>query len=436
MDQGENKLDVDMSHLEISETEVAVEDEAQNTATLRRSGRRKSATEEPPEKKRVLQKPKKLSTNKEHKQIVNYYLDRKIKRTSSCLETIFEMPKGDTYMTMPLKLTYTKTGHPSDVLRIEEYPMPQPEASEVLVEMLAAAVNPVDINIIQGKYPIQFPGIGFEGVGRVSKVGPSVTKFRIGEHVVPTTYAGTWRTHLVLDEANLISLPKEIGVAEAATFFVNPITMYRMLKDYAPLEPGDTVIQNGANSSCGLIAIQLCKAWGLNTVNVVRDRPDVGQLKEYLIRSGATYVFTDKEIAGTDVFKSGKLPKPKLGLNCIGGESANSILRHIDHGGVLVTYGGMSLEPIRVSTSTLVFKTVRLDGFNLFKWFSESGDEDEKARMFGELIDLMVKGAVRAPPHVLVDFNRFSEAVEMTLTKNGMVGKKYILDLRAVTSKM
>lgn len=52
-----------------------------------------------------------------------------------------------------------------------------------------------------------------------------------------------------------------------------------MLKDFVPLNPGDTVIQNGANSAVGQLVIQLCKVWNYRSVNVIRDRPNVQELK-------------------------------------------------------------------------------------------------------------------------------------------------------------
>lgn len=52
-----------------------------------------------------------------------------------------------------------------------------------------------------------------------------------------------------------------------------------MLRDFVPLKPGDTVIQNGANSAVGQMVIQLCKIWKYNTVNIVRDRPNIHELK-------------------------------------------------------------------------------------------------------------------------------------------------------------
>lgn len=136
-----------------------------------------------------------------------------------------------------------------------------------------------------------------------------------------------------------------------------------MLKDFEKLSPGDTVIQNGGNSAVGQLVIQLCKAWNLNSVNVVRDREDIEVLKKDLKGIGATEVLTESELRTTDLFKSKKLPTPKLALNCVCGQNAVDVLRHLRAEGTMVTYGAMSREPLTVPASALIFKVIFFLGF-------------------------------------------------------------------------
>jgi trans-2-enoyl-CoA reductase len=67
-----------------------------------------------------------------------------------------------------------------------------------------------------------------------------------------------------------MKIPNDIPKAYAATVSVNPCSAYRMLRDFESLQPGDVVIQNGANSMVGLAVIQMARAMGVKTVNVVR----------------------------------------------------------------------------------------------------------------------------------------------------------------------
>lgn len=91
-------------------------------------------------------------------------------------------------------------------------------------------------------------------------------------------------------------MPQDIDPVNLAGVIVNPSTAYRMLKDFVDLKPGDAIVQNGANSAAGQNVIQLCKAWGIVTLNVVRDRPDLQNLKDYLLKLGATHVITEDEL--------------------------------------------------------------------------------------------------------------------------------------------
>lgn len=175
--------------------------------------------------------------------------------------------------------------------------------------MLAAPVNPADINTIQGVYPIKprLPSIpGNEGVGKIEAVGQGVKSLAVGDVVLPKEIAwGTWRTHAVCEADQLLKITPDVDVVAAATMSVNPCTAYRMLKDFVPMEKGDVVIQNGANSACGQSVIQLAKAWGYVSVNVVRNRPDIEDLKNRLKNLGADHVLTEEEVPATKIFKEG-----------------------------------------------------------------------------------------------------------------------------------
>ncbi|KAL9920406.1 enoyl-[acyl-carrier-protein] reductase, mitochondrial-like [Glossina fuscipes fuscipes] len=203
-------------------------------------------------------------------------------------------------------LKFSNYGEPADVLELAQEPLPPPEKNQVLVKILAAPINPADINTIQGKYPVKpkFPAIaGNECVAEIQEVGSCVKNLKKGQRVIPfVTGLGSWSTHAIYDEDQLLPISDTIGLAEAATLTVNPCTAYRMLKDFVEVLPGHCVIQNGANSAVGQTVHQLCKAWGINSVGVVCDRPDIQDLKNYLKKLGATEVLTEEEVQGAKFF--------------------------------------------------------------------------------------------------------------------------------------
>ncbi|XP_044758881.1 enoyl-[acyl-carrier-protein] reductase, mitochondrial [Coccinella septempunctata] len=330
------------------------------------------------------------------------------------------------------KLVYSEFGEPIKVIHKEECITEAPKNNDVVVKMIAAPINPADINTIQGKYPVKpkFPAVaGNEGVGEIVSIGPNVTELKVGDRVIPLQSGlGTWRTHMSLSKEDVLKIPKELGIIEAATLTVNPCTAYRMLKDFESLKPGDTIIQNGANSACGQNVIQICRAWGVRTVNIVRNRQNLTELSDYLKNLGATHVLTEEELRTTSIFKkSGDLSKPKLALNCVGGQNALEMLRHLDNNGSMVTYGGMSREPVIIPTSALIFKNLKIKGFWMTRWSKDNASSIDRFEMFEELISMMTNNELRGPSHKMVDFDNFKEAIMNTMTVKGMIGKKYIL---------
>lgn len=281
-----------------------------------------------------------------------------------------------------------------------------------------------------GKYPVKppFPAVGGnECVGEVIALGDQVSNLKIGDHVVPfATGLGTWRSHAVYPETNLMKVPGTIGIAEAATITVNPCTGYRMLKDFVSLKAGDTVIQNGANSACGQAIIQLCRAWGVKCVGIVRDRPELTKLRDHLRCLGAAEILTEEELRTTKIFKDEIFKKPKLALNCVGGKNALEMSRHLDNQGIMVTYGGMSREPVLVPTASLIFKDLQFSGFWMTRWTKQNAQSSKRGEMFSELFGLIESGAFKAPEHEMIPFKEYVTAVTNALNIQGFVGKKYI----------
>lgn len=287
-------------------------------------------------------------------------------------------------------------------------------------------------NIFLGKYPEKppLPAVaGSECVAEVTSCGPNAKLLRPGDRVIPfVSQLGTWRTYALFEETKLVKVPKELGIVEAATITVNPPTAYRMLKDFVPVQRGDTIIQNGANSAVGQAVIQLCKLWGISSVGIVRNRPDIDGLKEFLKELGATEVLTEEEVRTTDLFKSGKLPKPKLAFNCVGGKNATEMLRHLDDKGVMVTYGAMSREPVTAPNAALIFKDISFRGFWMSRWSKENLHSPIRREMLDDIIKIILNGHLKGPVHQLIPFTQYERAIEGALDFKGFSGGKYIFD--------
>lgn len=319
-------------------------------------------------------------------------------------------------------LLFRKHGDPPRVVRLEDIDLPPMGAKDVLVKILAAPINPSDINMIQGTYSIlpDLPAVGGnEGVAQVLEVGSRVTSLKTGDWVIPRdTGLGTWRTEAVLAEDDVISLPNDIPLLSAATLGVNPCTAFRMLSDFEHLKPGDTVIQNAANSGVGQAVIQIAAARGVNTINVIRDRSEFTQLSDRLKAIGATHVIKEEALRRPEMKELFKTcPKPKLALNGVGGKSATELLRHLQIGGSMVTYGGMAKQPVTVPVSALIFKDVKVRGFWVTQWKRDhSNDERAFRAMLDELCSLIQQGKLTAPACSEVGLKDYNKALEVAMT--------------------
>ncbi|XP_047535291.1 enoyl-[acyl-carrier-protein] reductase, mitochondrial [Vanessa atalanta] len=326
---------------------------------------------------------------------------------------------------MSKSLYYCEFGDPIQVVKFREVEVPPLKSQEVLVRMLAAPVNPADINTIQGKYPVKInlPIIpGNEGVGVVENIGNEISDICPGDRVIITKPTkGTWRNIGVFPKDVLRVIPKELGIVEAATLTVNPCTAYRMLSDFKPVRDGLVVIQNGANSACGQNIIQICKAWGVKNINIVRNRPEINELKKYLESLGATYVLTEEELRNTNIFKENKVNRPALALNCVGGKSALELTRHLDKSGIMVTYGAMSREPFSIPNAALIFKNISFHGFWMTAW-NEKASADQKEIMMKDVISLMCEKKLKGPIYKMVKFEEYKEALANALTTQGFAG--------------
>ncbi|XP_053310594.1 enoyl-[acyl-carrier-protein] reductase, mitochondrial isoform X2 [Spea bombifrons] len=297
--------------------------------------------------------------------------------------------------------------------------------------MLASPINPSDINMVQGTYALlpELPAVGGnEGVGVVTEIGNHVTSVRPGDWVIPVDAGlGTWRTEGLFNEESLVRVPSDIPVVGAATVSVNPCTAYRLLSDYETLRPGDSIIQNAGNSSVGQAVIQIAASLGITTINVVRDRTDLKSLVQRLHDLGADYVITEDMLRKPEMKELFKqCPRPRLALNCVGGKSTTEMLRHLDYGGTMVTYGGMAKQPVTIPVSALIFKNVKLCGFWVTQWKRDRAqNREEVTKMIRDLCDLIRRGKLVPPPCTEWPLQEFSKAMRDAQTP--FLSRKQIL---------
>jgi mitochondrial enoyl-[acyl-carrier protein] reductase / trans-2-enoyl-CoA reductase len=289
---------------------------------------------------------------------------------------------------------YETHGNPADVLRIESRPWPAPAPDEALVRMRAAPINPADLNQIEGKYPVrpELPATpGFEGAGVVVDIGRNVTNVAVGALVILPHNIGTWRDAVAVKANELVVVPAGIEPVHAAMLKINPMTAWRLLHDYVDLARGERLIQNAANSAAGRAVIQIARELGYKTVNVVRR----GELTDELHAEGGDVVLVDGENLRHQVKDATSGAPIRLGLNAVGGESALRLANCLAPGSTLVTFGAMSLQPLKIPNGLLIFKDLRFRGIWINKWY-DNATTAQRMDAFRPLFEMAKHGLLKA----------------------------------------
>jgi trans-2-enoyl-CoA reductase len=286
------------------------------------------------------------------------------------------------------QLVFRHTGKPADVLEVQPFSPRSPETGEVLVRILAAPVNPADLNTIEGTYGVKLdlPAVpGIEGCGVVE--ASASNDFQPGDCVMFLRRAATWATHSTVTADSLIKLPPGIDVLQAAMLKVNPATAWRLLHGFESLREGDWIVQNLGNSAVGRCVIQLARDLGIRTVSFVRRMEVADELR----RLGADQVFIDDEDGLVAAKAALDGASATLAFNAVGGDSALRLMKLLCESGTHITYGAMARKPLTMPNGLLIFRDLRLRGLWVTRWV-EGAPTDEVRAVYQDLAGRVMAG--------------------------------------------
>ncbi|MDK4353230.1 MULTISPECIES: NADP-dependent oxidoreductase [Enterococcus] len=154
--------------------------------------------------------------------------------------------------------------------KIKEVPIPDIRSNDVLVKIVAASINPIDIKTKDGGLKMllsyDMPIImGSDFAGIITAVGEKVTNYSIGDAVygrVQKNRIGTFAEYIAVDQGAIALKPKNINFEEAASIPLVGLTSYQALHDIMQIQPGQKVMIQGGSGGIGTIAIQLAKYLG------------------------------------------------------------------------------------------------------------------------------------------------------------------------------
>ena len=309
-----------------------------------------------------------------------------------------------------IQARYAKRGpRPQDIIEAVEVDLGPPGPGEALVEVLASPINPSDLLTLSGAYGVlpELPAVGGnEGVGRVLETGPDTSQLEQGQLVLLPLGSGTWASHLRAPAADLVPLPAGADPRQLAMLAINPPTAALLLSEIVPLQAGDWVIQNAANSAVGSYLVRIARERGIQTLNVVRREGAVDAVRQ----AGAEHVLVD----GPDLTEQVRAivgdAEIRLGIDAVGGPATEHLAGCLARGGTVVNYGVMSGQPCQISPTHLIFRGITLTGFWLATWYAQAS-AGERASLYGELTRKIATGSLAAPIARTFDIRQVREAV-------------------------
>ncbi|WP_416485515.1 NAD(P)H-quinone oxidoreductase [Streptomyces sp. CL12] len=161
-------------------------------------------------------------------------------------------------------ITIPEPGGP-EALVWDEVPDPVAGEGEVLVEVVASAVNRADVLQRQGFYnppPGASPYPGLECSGRIAAIGPGVPGWTVGDEVCALLAGGGYAQKVVVPAGQLLPVPEGVDLVQAAALPEVACTVWSNVFMISHLRPGETLLVHGGSSGIGTMAIQLAKAVG------------------------------------------------------------------------------------------------------------------------------------------------------------------------------
>jgi NADPH:quinone reductase-like Zn-dependent oxidoreductase len=237
-------------------------------------------------------------------------------------------------------VVYTRYG-PPDVLEVRDVKKPVPNADQILINVRAASVNPLDWHFIRGTPYIARIGmmglrrpkvrrLGVDVAGRVEAVGKNVTLFKPGDEVFGGT-TGAFAEYVCVRADRAVALkPADMTFEQAASVPIAGVTALQGLRDKGHVQPGQSVLINGASGGVGTFAVQIAKSFRADVTGVCSTR------NLDLVRSiGADHVI---DYTKEDFTRGAQ--RYDLILDCVGNQSLSGFRRVLNRNGLCVLIGG------------------------------------------------------------------------------------------------
>ncbi|MBJ8007294.1 MULTISPECIES: NADP-dependent oxidoreductase [Bacillus cereus group] len=241
-------------------------------------------------------------------------------------------------------------------MRMTEVPTPEINEYEVLAEIHAASINPIDFKIRDGKVKMllkyEMPlilGNDFSGV--IVKIGAKVTRFKVGDEIYARPRKGkigTFAEYIAIHEDDIALKPKNLSFEEAASIPLVGLTSYQALHDTMQLQKEQKILIHAGSGGVGTFAIQLAKIMGA-TVTTTASEAGTNLVKSL----GADEIINYKTKKFEDILKNYDAV-----FDTIGGTTLEKSFNIIKSGGNIVSVSGMPNARFGKEFGSGFFKTL------------------------------------------------------------------------------
>ncbi len=294
----------------------------------------------------------------------------------------------------------------SDVFEINDIPKPSTGKKQVLVEVHASSINPVDWKLRAGYLkewmPIQFPAVlGGDYAGIVVEVGEGVSEFKLADEIYGSAIilnggSGAYAEFTAANVANSSHRPKSVSFEDAAALPLVGSSAIQALEEHIKLQSGQKILIHGGAGGIGHVAIQLAKALGAYVTTTVSS-DDMQFVKDI----GADEVVDYKTQKFEEIVKDYDAV-----FDTVGGETTNKSFKVLKKGGVIVSMLGQPNEELAKKHEVIAI----------------GQGTETNSKHLNRLTDLIDSGKIKVKVDKIFPFEQVTEAFDYQ-EKNSPRGK-------------
>ena len=318
---------------------------------------------------------------------------------------------------------FFKTGGP-EVLQIIEEPVAAPAAGELQISVRAIGVNRAEVMFRNGQYleaPVLPARLGYEAAGTITAVGEGVSDFKVGD-IVSTVPAFSQNQYGVYGElvnvpaSATVKHPASLSWVEAASVWMQYMTAYGALVEFAHTQPGEFVLIPAASSSVGVAAIEIANMIGAIPIALTR----YSGKRDALLKAGASHVIaTEEEDLVEQVNKITDNKGARVVFDPVSGPTLAKLAEATAQSGIIFQYGALSSEATPFPLFTVLGKHLTIRGYTLFE-ISTNPERFARATQF--ILKGLTDGKLKPTVAKTFPFEQIVEA-HRYMESNQQIGK-------------